>query len=1370
MKSPSLKISFSLPDIQTFANIGTDVASPFLQSYFNLNEGSGTELHDMGQALTGDGQAVGTSWSTVAAIEQTLPHDFVPSSRLVTLNNSNTSVDQIDFTDQSTIPVSGFIRFDGTFCFEKGVEILVNGESFTPPIYTDEDGKFVADFEPGADVRLTPVFENHSFIPAFWDLNNLNTPVSGILFRDQTLRKVTGQIAGGDCRRSIIPDGGYVDIEITTLNNCYSEIIRLEPGNGKFTFEDVPSDSVEVAVIDHVNGAIKTYFQNQGGSVLDLRTKNDTIDFIYYSAPVVELTALPLDENCVDKTVLNMLASYQTTVKVFEDYDGGQCYLDTAALTITNNIADLEPFDTLMTEGQLKYRFKAGSPNLVPPYTKTLQVTAEVKDQQNTAILDAVVLGRQARETNFTSTTPEFPTLILRDPPGDASFAFLETGETTCSTWSFENNVGSMSGTEVKLSMGADATTSVGLGAEVELEIEVTADYTLAFEANFNYLESNEMETCITTTDVISTSDNDIIVGSDMGGDLYMGGALNILYGITDELLLDENTCEFIIDPGLTVFPEKFNTTFIYSEYNILNEVIPALELLGTPEALESANRWQDIVNTNTQQKNQAVFQENISFDAGVVFERSVNEEITETNTTEWTQEFSTSFAEEFGVTVNGIGLTAGLSLQINTSEAKTTTDSEALSRTVGYTLSDDDIGDNFTVNIKQDGNYGTPVFEVVSGQSQCPHEANTALREGVDLSADANQAVHVPMNEAAVFTLTMGNLSQTEETKTYTLESWQETNPNGAVIRFNGDLPPVGLEVPFGESVDVLMTVERGPTAFDYEGLTVAYFSDCEDERAELLGIDPPEEFLKTLEFDVFFLEPCSPVDINSPQQGWVVTPASGNLLSIVLNDYDVDDPDLELIRVQYRRTQGSGAWINIAELAKSELGDVFTIVNWDNQGLSDGFYEIRAITQCFGGQNPGISTVIKGKIERTAPELFGLPEPADGVLSAQDEISITFNEPIRCDLIVQADLLGNNNIGLYDTQTGDLIDAVITCSNDKITVVPNVANQFIENRILRVNVNDIQDLAGNIFTGTSWEFFVDRNPLRWDVNDIEDSKLEAETKTIQRIITNAGGSAQQYTLTGIPDWVQVFPTEGILAPGEQQVINFVFDNTMVNGAYNATILMDGALGNEPLNIDFRVLCPSPEWQINPADFTYTMNLTVELDIEGELSTDNQDIIAAFVGNELRGLAYIELIDFDPLDDKHLAFLTVYSNEVSGETVDFQVWDASDCTLYGFTLESFPFIENDLIGSPLSPQMIHTNNLLLRKIYLHPGWNWISYNLDLPDASINAALSSLSNPEGSMIKGQTSFSQYSTGLGEWAGTLTDLSFLTMYPVSSFGL
>ena len=124
-------------------------------------------------------------------------------------------------------------------------------------------------------------------------------------------------------------------------------------------------------------------------------------------------------------------------------------------------------------------------------------------------------------------------------------------------------------------------------------------------------------------------------------------------------------------------------------------------------------------------------------------------------------------------------------------------------------------------------------------------------------------------------------------------------------------------------------------------------------------------------------------------------------------------------------------------------------------------------------------------------------------------------------------------------------------------------------------------------------------------------------------------------------------------------------------------------------------------------------MNYTLALNIEGVTSVDKQDLVGAYVNGQLRGVARLK---YNPQLDNYLAFLTVYSNVANGELVEFQIWDASECKLFALILESFTFQADHVIGSPLNPQVIHTDSKVLRKIFIHPGWNWISMNLDQVD------------------------------------------------------
>ncbi len=1353
--------------IQAYALTGTEVAAPSLRSYFNLNEGSGDLLRDMGTALTGQGTRRGARWCHVAAITQVLPHEFAPATRLVTLHPGNSGVDQIDFTDQQLVPVSGHVRFEGTACFQKKVEILVNGQSWVPQVFTDETGYFEVDFEPGTQVVLSPKSEGHSFYPAFWELPVISAPVSGILFRNQTRRKVVGQVAGGHCRESILPAGAVAKVRVATLDGCFERESTLTEGDGTFILEDLPPDSVTIALTWHSNPLIFNFFQNQGGFVADLGPAGDTVYFRYVAPPQVELSSL--DTNVCGQAMYNMADTGELTVRVFETYDGGRCYLDTAMLTIDNELADQAQFDTLMTTGSLTHRFRVGAPNILSPFRKRIQVTAQAAYEQATALTDAVVLGRRPRQATFASTSPSLPTLILRDPPGDGSYAFLEAGSTTCQTWSYQAAFGENASNEVKLSLGADLTTSVGLGAEVELEIDATADFTIAGSSSFTNLTSQESQTCWTTTQTISTGSDPYVVGSAMGGDIYVGGAMNFIFGITDELLFDTANCGYLLDKGLFVFPDGFATTFLYSERIIREIVIPNLL---TIQDTASAQRWQAIIDHNTTLKSQAIFEKNLSFDNTVTYQETSTSELSRTVAHEWQLEFSNAFTEEFGLTINGIGLSAGITMGLSASQSASTGNTATQSRTVSYVLADDDGLDNFTLHVKKDLAYGTPVFDLVSGQSVCPWEPGTQPREEVQLSVDQNVAVNVPKNDLAIFQVTLGNTAPSGDVGFYILELVPESNPDGLTVFANGvplggSNPPVYQVPPFG-SVDITLAVARGPVAYDYENLRIALRSGCEFERAVWLGwprdrIDPM--FYKEIELDIHFLEPCSPVDIAYPQDGWVVTPAGGDVLTVSLFDYDKADPDLELIRVQYRRQGGAGNWINITAIPVALLGDVFTNVAWNTGGLSDGFYEIRAISKCYGSSlSPGISHIIEGRIERSPPEIFGIPEPADGVLSLGDEISIRFNETILCQSVMPADILGNNNVGLYHEQTGELVPATIGCSDDKIVVVPDLPNAFIENQILRVEVDSVQDLAGNKFGHADWSFYVNRNVLRWSGNDIREVAYEGDALTVVREIENIGGAVAAYSLDQVPAWLEVFPLQGTLSPGTSQAVVFKAAADLPRGEYLDTLLLNGAQGDEPLVVQLRKLCKGPLWELDPAAFDYSMNFTLQLDIEGVRSTDEMDRVGAFVDGTLRGWAALE---YEADIGEYLAFLTVYSNTVSGEQIEFRIWDADECLLYGEVAESFPFTLDAFVGNPLSPQVLHTNNLVLRKIPLGVGWNWISFNLDAPDKATGHVLASLQHPNGGLIKSQIQFSQYAAGLSQWIGNLTQLGFRSMYQYQS---
>lgn len=1384
-----------------------------LRIYYAMDEGNGNQLNNAGSVLLPNpGTTFGTSWTIMAPNQSTTPHEFSPKTRQVTLNPSVTSVDQVDFIDRSTIPVSGFVRYQNTDCFAEKIEILVNGASYSPGIFTDSTGKFIIDLEPGATVVLSPKFEDHQFFPASWTVSNVVSPIAGILFNDITTRTISGVVAGGDCKLPITAPNGFCVVKARSLDGCYEVIYEVPPGETEYEFSQVPPLELTVAVTEFSDPVIKTAFDVLGGKQIDL-SKNDTIiDLIYYAQPQVTINSGldPYSPGC-NTVVLDQGSTYTVTVSVNEYYLGEACPLDTAKLRFINDFA-AEVVDTTMSGTTFTYGFRAGPPNPSPPFLQNFQVVAtSLSGNESSIVRQGLVTGIQAKSNTFTTQLPEIPTLVLRDPPGDGSYAYVEKGEKVCRTLSgsveYETGVGGgvliSSGPTLEFvvaPLGVGSITSTGLNIEFGLQ----------GNASFQSMTSNSLEVCTSFNERFSTSSSDLIVGSAdsipylggwiQGGDLFVGAGLNVEFGFADKVTFNDTTCMGEVEVILAVAPQSFGTTYMYSDYHIRNNVIRYLQNIvddpGTEPGrrdtcMQSIERWYNILRNNERQKNEALFRRNISFDAGFEYEYSESSDTTTSRSA--TQAFNTDGEVTFllGGEVNEVGVTGNVRIFYSANRGETKEDGTEESFTTGFVLADDDPGDAFTIDVGLDTVYNTPVFRTKTGQSSCPWEPKTAHREGNSLEfrdGSGALAIDVPSNEAAVFKLTLGNNSETNETWTYAFTAGPESNPDGAQIFLNGAAldKPVMYAIPYGESVPVTITVERGPEAYNYDSLEIVFYSLCEDTRANALGILPDlDTILYSAQYiSVHFIEPCSEVDINVPQQDWVIFPdpiTSGpdDVMRITVSGYDKSQTQFDSIRVQYRRSDGDGAWINIvppvdslinaiqpgAEISRENLGSVFTQFYWNTDGLADGPYEIRAVSLCSddAADKPGYSHVIKGRIERQPPSLIGVPEPADGVFQVGDEISFSFNKHVNCNKINAVD-----NVLLFDATTNQPIDIDITCFENKIILNPNFQNQFFENRILRAELHDIEDKIGNKLVFEHWEFYVDRNELAWLTDSLGMTKFEDETKTVTANIHNRGGYPTPFTITNVPSWVHVVPNQGTMAPNEIRPISFTVDSTLAFGLWGDSITLHTNTGQNPffmggdegLPLGIRVVCRPPNWNINANLFENTMNMVAELNIEGDISEDVEDMVVAFIDDTIVGRARVQYV---PQVDKYLAYLTIYGNPTHVLLpIRLEIWDASECLRYAVLEDYFTFQPDVVIGNPLVPQVLHTTSYVVRDVPLGFGWNWMSFNLAFPNPDLDSALVSLNHPQNDLMKGQNAFSIYFNG-GGWLGSLNTLNNSTMY-------
>ncbi len=108
-----------------------------------------------------------------------------------------------------------------------------------------------------------------------------------------------------------------------------------------------------------------------------------------------------------------------------------------------------------------------------------------------------------------------------------------------------------------------------------------------------------------------------------------------------------------------------------------------------------------------------------------------------------------------------------------------------------------------------------------------------------------------------------------------------------------------------------------------------------------------------------------------------------------------------------------------------------------------------------------------------------------------------------------------------------------------------------------------------------------------------------------------------------------------------------------------------------------------SADWQVVPGDYASTMNVIGRVLLDGQPLGDPGDGLAAFVGEQVRGVAY-------PIEvgGEWLYFLTVYANG-DGETVVFKSYEAATGAIRRID-ETVLFQADTVTGTVATPVVMH--------------------------------------------------------------------------------
>lgn len=111
-----------------------------------------------------------------------------------------------------------------------------------------------------------------------------------------------------------------------------------------------------------------------------------------------------------------------------------------------------------------------------------------------------------------------------------------------------------------------------------------------------------------------------------------------------------------------------------------------------------------------------------------------------------------------------------------------------------------------------------------------------------------------------------------------------------------------------------------------------------------------------------------------------------------------------------------------------------------------------------------------------------------------------------------------------------------------------------------------------------------------------------------------------------------------------------------------------------------FSLLCLAQSWEVTPAEYEFSMNIIGQVSINGEIADDAVNYVGAFIGDVCVGVC-------SPIkrqDKYELFFLTVYSNQSSGDNVVFKFVDANATeTLISNTVS---FFSDGVIGNTKDP------------------------------------------------------------------------------------
>lgn len=423
---------------------------------------------------------------------------------------------------------------------------------------------------------------------------------------------------------------------------------------------------------------------------------------------------------------------------------------------------------------------------------------------------------------------------------------------------------------------------------------------------------------------------------------------------------------------------------------------------------------------------------ENTSFSAGTTIENSVSVTTGKEKTVTQQYEVLAVVGGETGFNVNNsTGLTVTVQTTTGTRQTVAIGSGSEETKTMGYTLKEDGDDDALSVDIFNAPDGFGPIFLTKGGQTSCPYEdryvtkyympgyelsAATMQIEKPELSVENAFATDVPSGGVANYTLIMRNNSDTNEDVWFMLSQVDDTNPNGAKLSIDGQALTEGrvfLVPARNELRKQLQLTQTDQSKLDYENVKLSLHSRCQSDPT---GVWPV--IADTVAITAKFVATCSDIQLDIPKR--VVNTQTGSKLQMTVKGYDRNFGSFQGFRIQYKDAHGVD-WHTAKTYVKDESlmtkypdaevmpegGSTPYTFDMTNSALyPDQTYIFRAQTMCLlsNEETTNESEEIAVVKDMARPRILGNTSPANGILDADGEIALNFNEDIKASSLTQA------------------------------------------------------------------------------------------------------------------------------------------------------------------------------------------------------------------------------------------------------------------------------------------------------------------------------------------------------------------------------